>query len=150
MSGGRAGASGGAPSSGGSGAGGNDAGGRAGGDALSFESDIWPVFAQVRDPVFVYPGGTMYESCVTGGVCHGGPSPGANLRMPDAATAYEMLLDVPSNSALCADTIRVIAGNPDESCLVLFYEGRLREELDWVDAAEIALVRQWITEGALP
>jgi hypothetical protein len=150
LSAGSAGVSGGRPSTGESGAGGEDASGGVGPDALSFEVDVWPVFAMTRDPVFVYPGGTTYESCVTGGVCHGGPAPGANLRMNDASEAYGMLLDAPSNSDLCAGTIRVVAGNPRESCLILFYEGRLRDELDWVDTAEIDLVRQWIEDGALP
>jgi hypothetical protein len=150
MNAGRAGASGGAPPLGESGAGGEDASGGTGSTALSFAADIWPVFAMKRDPVFVYPGGTTYESCVTGGVCHGGPAPGAALKMTDAATAYGMLLDAPSNSDLCAGTIRVVAGNPAESCLILFYEGRLRDELDWVDTAEIDRVREWIAEGALP
>jgi hypothetical protein len=150
MSAGNVGVSGGRPATGGNGAGGEDASGGEASEPLSFEADVWPVFAMTRDPVFVYPGGTTYESCVTGGVCHGGPAPGANLRMNDAAQAYEMLLDVPSNSDLCAGTIRVVAGNPAVSCLILFYEGRLREELAWVDAAEIDLVRRWISDGALP
>lgn len=138
------------PVAGSAGAGAANAGGSSGSSALSFEADIWPMFAEVRDPVFVYLDGSTYESCVTGGVCHGGPVPGARMSMPDAATAYEMLLDVPSRSELCAGTLRVVAGNPDESCLILFYEGRLRDELAWVDEAEIERVRQWIREGAAP
>jgi hypothetical protein len=138
------------PAAGSAGAGGANAGGSSGSSALSFEADIWPMFTEVRDPVFVYLDGSTYESCVTGGVCHGGPVPGARMSMPDAATAYEMLLDVPSRSELCAGTIRVVAGNPDESCLILFYEGRLRDELAWVDQAEIERVREWIREGAAP
>jgi hypothetical protein len=70
--------------------------------------------------------------------------------MTDAATAYSMLFDVPSTSSLCADTLRVVAGNPEQSCLIRFYEGRLRDELDWVDDAEIDLMRAWISQGALP
>jgi hypothetical protein len=70
--------------------------------------------------------------------------------MLDAETTYGMLIDVPSVSRLCAETIRVVPGNPDQSCLILFYEGRLRDELDWVDTAEIDLMRAWITQGALP
>jgi hypothetical protein len=108
------------------------------------------VFAKVRDPIFVYYDGSTYESCVTAGVCHGGQRPGAGLRMPDAETAYGMLMDVPSTTSLCDGTTRVVAGNPDESCLILFYEQRLRVELDWVTPAEIDLVREWIAQGAEP
>jgi len=61
-----------------------------------------------------------------------------------------MLIGVSSLSSLCEQTIRVVPGDPDQSCLILFYEGRLRDELDWVDTAEIDLVRAWITQGALP
>ena len=138
---------------GGTGAGGTGTGGASAGSgslALSFEADIWPVFAKVRDPIFVYYDDSRYESCVTTGVCHGGATPGAQLRMPDPETAYGMLLDVPSRTGLCNGTLRVVAGDPDQSCLILFYETRLRDELDWVGTAEIELVRQWITQGARP
>ncbi len=146
-----AGGGGGTPAAGGAGAGGIPAASGAGGSApLSFEVDIYPMFAKLRDPVFVYHDGSEYESCTTTGVCHGGRNPGAGLRMPDAATAYGMLLDQPSASELCAETIRVVARDPDASCLILFYEGRLRDELDWVDDTEINRVRQWIQDGALP
>jgi hypothetical protein len=121
-----------------------------GSEALSFEADIWPVFEAIRDPVFVYYGGSTYQSCTTTGVCHGGDDPGAGLSMADADTAYDQLLGVPSTSSLCGDTVRVIPGEPEQSCLVLFYEGRLRDELEWVDTAEIDLVREWIAGGALP
>jgi hypothetical protein len=134
----------------GSGAGGANSNAGSGSQVLSFKADIWPVFEMIRDPVFVYPGASTYESCVTGGVCHGGQAPGAGLRMTDAATAYTMLLDVPSRTGLCAGTIRVVAGDPGRSCLILFYEGRLRDELAWVKTAEIDLVRQWIAQGARP
>ena len=70
--------------------------------------------------------------------------------MTNAEMAYGMLLGVASTTELCNGTTRVIAGNPAESCLILFYEGRLRDELDWVDDGEIDLVRRWIAEGALP
>jgi len=141
---------GGPPSTGGAGAGGTSSGGGAGAQALSFEADIWPVFEQIRDPVFVYYGGQRFESCVTSGVCHGGDDPGSGLSMTSSEVAYEMLLDIPSTSTLCNGTVRVVAGNPEESCLILFYEGRLRDELEWVDTAEIDLVREWIRQGALP
>jgi hypothetical protein len=136
---------------GGAGAGGTSSPGGAGGTrALSFRADIFPVFDMIRDPIFVYPGGSEFESCTTGGVCHGGQRPGAGLFMNDADQAYSQLMNIPSTTELCAGTTRVIAGNPAQSCLILFYEQRLRIELDWVDTAEIDLVRRWIQEGALP
>lgn len=70
--------------------------------------------------------------------------------MPDRDTAYQGLLDQPSVSSLCDGTVRVVPGQPEQSCLILFYEGRLRDELDWVDDEEIDLVREWIRQGALP
>lgn len=119
-------------------------------EPLSFARDIWPVYERIRDPVFVYPGAGSYESCAVAGVCHGGESPGAGLRMPDAETAYDDLVGVPSRSALCDGTLRVVPGDPESSCLVLFYRGRLMEELDWVGQAEIDLMVEWILAGALP
>jgi hypothetical protein len=124
--------------------------GGSGGATLSFARDIFPVYDQIRDPYFVYPGGSLYEGCTTTGVCHGGTRAGAGLVMTDAETAYDMLLGVPSVSTLCNDTVRVVPGNPEESCLILFYEGRLRDELDWVDDQEIDLTREWIRQGAAP
>jgi hypothetical protein len=124
--------------------------GAAGAEALSFARDIWPMFDKVRDPVFVYRGMGSYEGCTATGVCHGGEDPGAELYMPDASTAYDDLLNVPALSNLCGDTLRVIPGNPDESCLILFYVGRLKDDLQWVDEAEVDLVRRWIAEGAEP
>lgn len=103
-----------------------------------------------RDPPFVYPGLGPFASCVDGGVCHGGSPGGAGLSMTDAATAYSMLIDVPSTSSLCNDTLRVAVGSPEQSCLIRFYEGRLRDELEWVTDTEIDLMRTWITQGALP
>lgn len=117
---------------------------------LSFAEDIFPVFDMTRDPVFVYPGGSTYTGCTDVGVCHAGERPGAMLSMPDAATAYAQLLEQPSLSALCDGTVRVVPGDPDVSCLILFYEGRLRDELDWVNDEEIDLVREWIRQGAAP
>jgi hypothetical protein len=136
----------------GAGSGGTEASGGMGGTpaALSFEADIWPMFEQIRDPIFEYYDGSTYESCVTGGVCHGGVSPGARLRMTNAEVAYENLLDVESQSDLCAGTVRVVPGDPDVSCLIAFYETRLRDELAWVDDTEIDRVRAWIAQGAAP
>jgi hypothetical protein len=141
----------GSPTGGGGAGGASATGGSGGAQALSFRADIFPVFQMTRDPEFVYPGAGSFESCVTGGVCHGGEvAPGGGLAMMDATMAYGELLGVMSESELCNGTIRVAAGNPEQSCLIRFYEGRLRDELDWVDDDEIDLMRRWIAEGALP
>jgi len=140
----------GSPSTGGAGAGGANSSAGAAGQLLSFEADIWPVFEQIRDPVFVYYDSSTYESCVTAGVCHGGDRPGSGLSFATSDIAYQMLLDQPSSSSLCDGTVRVVPGNPEESCLILFYEGRLRDELEWVDTPEIDLAREWVRQGALP
>jgi hypothetical protein len=145
-----AGMAGSSPAVGGAGTGGTSGAAGSGSETLSFAADIWPVFEKIRDPVFVYRGTGAYESCTTTGVCHGGDDPGAGLSMANAETAYDQLLGVPSNSVLCGDTVRVVAGEPELSCLILFYEGRLRDDLEWVDTAEIDLVRRWIADGARP
>jgi hypothetical protein len=135
---------------GGAGAGGMPSNAGAGAGPLSFAVDIWPMFDTLRDPIFEYYDGSTYESCTTTGVCHGGQVPGAGLRMPDAETAYAQLLDVASRSDVCEGTVRVVAGEPESSCLIRFYEIRLRDELAWTGDAEIDRVRRWIDEGALP
>jgi hypothetical protein len=142
----------GAPPTGGGGAGGANATGGSGGmQALSFRTDIYPVFQMIRNPAFVYPGAGSFDSCNDTGVCHGGDvAPGAGLGMMDVNMAYAELVGVMSESELCNGTLRVAAGNPEQSCLILFYEGRLRDELDWVDDVEIDFMRRWIAEGALP
>jgi hypothetical protein len=118
---------------------------------LSFATDIWPVWSMARDPVFVYRGGDSYSGCTDEGVCHGGGNPGAGLRMPDQQTAYAQMIDTPSVSSICAGTQRLVVGDPENSCLILFYQGRLgNDDLVWVDDAEIELMREWIRQGALP
>jgi hypothetical protein len=121
------------------------------GTTLSFATDIWPLWSMDRDPVFVYRGAGSYTGCSDEGVCHGGESPGAQLSMVDRETAYAQMIDTTSVSAICGGTQRVAVGDPDNSCLILFYVGRLgKDDLDWVDDAEIELMREWIRQGALP
>jgi len=122
------------------------------GDApLSFAADIFPLWQMVREPAWEYRGSGSYSGCNVDGVCHGGVRAGAGLIMADAPSTYAELIDVPSASTLCAGTLRVVAGDPAASCLVLFYQGRLgNDDLGWVDDAEIELMREWIRQGALP
>ncbi len=119
---------------------------------LSFAADIWPLWSADRDPVFVYRGMGSYTGCADETApCHGAANPGALLSMVDIETAYAQMMDTESTSGICEGTQRVAVGDPDRSCLVLFYEGRLGpQDLDWVDDAEIELMREWIRQGALP
>lgn len=122
-----------------------------GDETLSFSRDIFPLWEMVREPAWQYRGTGSYSGCNVDGVCHGGASPGAGLMMADAPSTYAELIDVPSASTLCAGSLRVVAGDPEVSCLVSFYQGRLgNDDLGWVDDAEIELMREWIRQGALP
>lgn len=121
-------------------------------DPLSFAKDIWPLWVATRDPVFVYRGMGSYSGCADETApCHGAQAPGAQLSMTDIDTAYAQMLNTASVSGLCAGSQRVVEGDPENSCLIQFYVGRLgKEDLDWVDDAEIELMREWIRQGALP
>ena len=122
-----------------------------GDETLSFSRDIFPLWEMVRKPAWQYRGTGSYSGCNVDGVCHGGASPGAGLMMADAPSTYAELIDVASASTLCAGSLRVVAGDPEASCLVLFYQGRLgNDDLGWVNDAEIELMREWIRQGALP
>jgi hypothetical protein len=121
--------------------------------ALSFATDIWPVFSQTRNPPFDYRGQGLYSGCTAASPCHGSGPAGASLAMTSSSGAYSALVNVASRTSLCTSagaTMRVIPGNPDGSCLVAFYIGRLKDDLKWVNQAEIDLVRRWIAEGARP
>jgi hypothetical protein len=151
------GATGGVQGTGGGGGGpvgtGGAAGAGGGAAPLSFATDIWPVFKQVRNPAFVYRGMGTYSGCTAASPCHGSANPGARLSMIDSNTAYSALVNVASLTSLCVGrgaTTRVVPGDPDSSCLVEFYVGRLKDDLQWVDQVEIDLVRRWIADGARP
>jgi hypothetical protein len=70
--------------------------------------------------------------------------------MTDAMTGYANIINKPSSSARCGDLLQVVPGKPDESCFVVFYEDRLRDELGWADKTETDLVRAWVAQGAEP
>lgn len=114
------------------------------GGGLSFAGDIWPVLVMPRDPPLAAPN----DSCSGANGCHLAGAGG--LVLPDATTGYDNLIDMPSSSTLCAGTLLVVATQPDESCFVLFYEQRLRDQLGWVDQSETDLVRAWVQQGAAP
>jgi hypothetical protein len=72
--------------------------------------------------------------------------------MPDAQTAYDALVAVPS--AKCSDATRVVAGDADASLLVQALEGtiscvkRMPLGRDALGPDEIAMIRAWIDAGA--
>ncbi len=83
--------------------------------------------------------------------CHvaGGP---ADFLPLDEATSYDQLVNAPSTEG--GPTFRVQPGDPDNSSLVQRLEGTLSPQMPLGGAAlppdEIAAVRQWILDGALP
>ncbi len=84
--------------------------------------------------------------------CHAGSVAPAGLRL-DAGNSYAALVGVASAEA--PSLRRVAAGNPDDSYLVQKLEGRAavgaRMPLGgpYLDAATVAVIRQWIAAGAL-
>jgi hypothetical protein len=93
-----------------------------------------------------FPDGVRRPAASNG--CHAGGAGG--LALPDVATGYDNPIDAPSSSTLCAGMLQVVAGDPDNSCFVVFYEDRLRDALGWVDQAETDLIRDWVEAGAAP
>lgn len=84
-------------------------------------------------------------------VCHAGGSAPQGLHL-DEANAYTMLVGVPSNEAPAV--LRVDPGNPDNSYVIQKLEGhaavgaRMPFGGPYLDDATIAVIRQWITNGA--
>jgi hypothetical protein len=83
--------------------------------------------------------------------CHAGAGAPQGLRL-DAGNSYAMLVGVPSVEV--RSVLRVAPGNPDASYLVHKLEGsaavgaRMPLGGPFLDAATIAVVRQWIAAGA--
>jgi hypothetical protein len=84
-------------------------------------------------------------------VCHAGGSAPQGLRL-DAASSYDSLVGVPSSEV--PSLARVEPGDPDGSYLVQKLEGnasvgeRMPRGGPYLDQATIAVIRQWITDGA--
>lgn len=84
-------------------------------------------------------------------VCHAGGGAPQGLRL-DAASSYDMLVGVPSVEV--SSVLRVAPGRPDDSYLVQKLEGhaavgaRMPLGGPFLDAETMALIRQWITDGA--
>jgi hypothetical protein len=86
-------------------------------------------------------------------VCHAGAAAPQGLRL-DAANSYALLVGVPSNEV--GSLQRVRAGDPDNSYLIQKLEGHAAVGAQmpfggpYLGAATIAVIRQWISDGALP
>ena len=106
------------------------------------DAPLAPTLASLQQNVFT-------PAC-TG--CHAGASAPQGLRL-DAANSYAMLVGVPSVEV--PGPLRVAPGNPGASYLVQKLEGnaavgaRMPLGGPFLDAATIAVVRQWIAAGAL-
>ncbi|WP_395703224.1 hypothetical protein [Aquabacterium sp.] len=83
--------------------------------------------------------------------CHAGAAAPMGLRL-DAGSSYALLVGVPSAEA--PGLRRIAPGNPGESYLIQKLEGsaavgaRMPFGGPYLDAATIAVIRQWIADGA--
>ena len=86
-------------------------------------------------------------------VCHAGGSAPQGLRL-DAGNSYAMLVGV--SSAQAPSVQRVAPGDPDNSYLVHKVEGnasvgaRMPLGGPYLDANTVAVIREWISNGAAP
>ena len=86
-------------------------------------------------------------------VCHAGGAAPQGLRL-DAVNSYSMLVGIPSSED--AAVLRIKAGDPDNSYLVQKIEGHAAVGAQMpfggppLPAATIALIRHWVSDGALP
>lgn len=86
-------------------------------------------------------------------MCHTGASAPEGLRL-DPANSYDLLVGVPSSQQPSLQ--RVDPGNPDDSYLIRKLEGtaatgeQMPLSLPPLPQADIAVIRQWITDGAQP
>jgi len=86
-------------------------------------------------------------------ICHAGADAPHGLRL-DAADSYNLLVGVPSVEV--PSLFRVKAGDPDSSYIVQKLEGhaavgaRMPLGGPYLSTDEIAVIRLWITNGALP
>jgi len=86
-------------------------------------------------------------------VCHAGGAAPQGLRL-DAVNSYSMIVGVPSSED--SSLFRIKAGDPDRSYLVQKIEGHASVGAQMpfggppLPAATIAVIRQWVSDGALP
>ena len=131
------------PGCGGGSGDGLDSNGRPIGEGADPSGPLLPNLASIQSHVFT-------PVC---SVCHAGGSAPQGLRL-DATNAYAMLVGVSSSEV--PGLKRVKAGDPDNSYLIHKIEGhsavgvRMPYGGPYLDAATIATIRLWITNGALP
>jgi hypothetical protein len=127
----------------GGGGGGAPAGGSGGGGGGGGGPVLLPTFESIQDQVFD-------QLCIG---CHIGASAPLGLRLDDA-NSYALLVGVASVQQPAL--LRVDPGDPDDSYLIRKLEGtattggRMPLGLTPLPAADIAVIRQWITDGAQP
>ena len=102
-----------------------------------------PNFSEIQANVFT-------PDCATSG-CHAGANPAAGLNLEEAGS-YAMLVGIQSSQNAALQ--RVEAGDPDNSYLVQKLEGTASSGQQMppgapLPQAEIDVIRQWITDGAL-
>lgn len=120
-----------------------DANGRPVGEGGSPDAPLQATYSSIQAHVFT-------PICTA---CHAGGSAPQGLRL-DAANAYAMTVGVAS--AEVPSLQRVAPGNPDNSYLVQKIEGhaavgaRMPFGGPYLDDATIAVIRQWVAEGAAP
>lgn len=103
--------------------------------------ELTATFESIQDKVFT-------PICTT---CHTGASAPLGLRLDEGAS-YALLVNAPS--AEVEGVLRVDPGNPDDSYLIRKLEGtaevggRMPLNAPALPASTIAIIRQWIVEGA--
>lgn len=86
--------------------------------------------------------------------CHSGATAPVGLRLEDAQTSYDNLVDIPAVEE--PTLFRVETGVPDDSYLIHKLEGtqgvgnRMPNGQPPLSAETIAVIRQWIADGAAP
>ena len=127
------------------GGGGGEGDGSSGGVLAPPPTGLQPTLASIQDNVFTV-------ACATSG-CHAGVSANFGLRL-DPGFSYGTLINVPSPRD--ANLIRVVPGNPDASFLIQKLNGsqtlgeRMPDGGPYLTTETVAVIRQWIADGALP
>ncbi len=131
------------PGCGGGSGSGLDSNGRPLGEGEDPGGPLTPTFGSVQSHVFT-------PIC---SVCHSGGGAPEGLRL-DAGNSFALLVGVSSSEVPSLQ--RVAPGDPDNSYLVQKIEGhaavgeRMPYGGPYLDAAAIATIRQWISNGARP
>lgn len=120
--------------------------GGGGGSPTPQSGELQPTIESIQAQVFT-------PRCATSG-CHRGVAAEEGLRLEDAQTSYDNLVDVQSRQVPALR--RVEPGSPDTSYLIDKLEGtqtsgdRMPQGQAPLSADTIAVIRQWIADGAPP